>query len=38
MISGDIMSGLLRFFDAILQAAAIAAGFILAASAFGGAV
>ena len=38
MISGDIMSGMLRFFDAVLVAAAIAAGFILAASLFGGAV
>ena len=36
MISGDIMSGLLRFFDAILMAAAIAAGYILAASLLGG--
>ena len=38
MISGDIMSGMLRFFDAVLVAAAIAAGFILAASMLGGAV
>jgi uncharacterized membrane protein YjjP (DUF1212 family) len=38
MISGDIMSGMLRFFDAVLVAAAIAAGFILAASLLGGAV
>jgi len=38
MISGDIMSGMLRFFDAVLVAAAIAAGFILAASILGGAV
>ena len=38
MISGDILSGMLRFFDAVLVAAAIAAGFILAASLFGGAV
>ena len=36
MISGDIMSGLLRFFDAILVAAAIAAGYILAARSLGG--
>ncbi len=36
MISGDIMSGLLRFFDAILVAAAIAAGYILAAQLLGG--
>lgn len=36
MISGDIMSGLLRFFDAILAAAAIAAGYILAAQLLGG--
>ena len=36
MISGDIMSGLLRFFDAVLMAAAIAAGYILAASFLGG--
>ena len=38
MISGDIMSGMLRFFDAVLVSAAIAAGFILAASILGGAV
>lgn len=38
MISGDIMSGLLRFFDAILVAAAIAAGYILAAQMMGGGV
>ena len=36
MISGDIMSGLLRFLDAILVAAAIAAGYILAAQLMGG--
>lgn len=36
MISGDIMSGMLRFFDAILVAAAIAAGYILAAQMMGG--
>ncbi len=36
MISGDIISGLLRFLDAILVAAAIAAGYILAAKALGG--
>lgn len=36
MISGDIMSGLLRFFDAMLVAAAIAAGYILAAQMMGG--
>lgn len=36
MISGDIMSGMLRFFDAILVAAAIAAGYILAAHMMGG--
>lgn len=36
MISGDIMSGLLRFLDAILVAAAIAAGYILAAQFLGG--
>lgn len=36
MISGDIMSGMLRFFDAILVAAAIAAGYILAAQLIGG--
>jgi len=38
MISGDIMSGMLRFFDAILVAAAIAAGYILAAQMMGGGV
>ncbi len=36
MISGDIMTGILRFFDAILVAAAIAAGYILAAQFLGG--
>lgn len=36
LIGGDIMTGLLRFLDAILVAAAIAAGYILAASALGG--
>ena len=36
MISGDIMSGMLRFLDAILVAAAIAAGYILAAQLLGG--
>ena len=36
MISGDIMSGMLRFFDAVLMAAAIAAGYILAATVLGG--
>lgn len=38
MISGDIMTGLLRFFDALLVAAAIAAGYILAAQLLGGAL
>lgn len=38
MISGDIISGLLRFLDAILVAAAIAAGYILAARLLGGAL
>ena len=38
MISGDIMSGMLRFFDAVLVAAAIAAGYILAAQFWGGIV
>ena len=38
MISGDIMSGLLRFFDAVLVAAAIAAGYILAAQMMGGSI
>jgi len=36
MISGDIMSGMLRFFDAVLVAAAIAAGYIAAAQLLGG--
>ena len=36
LISGDIMSGLLRFFNALLVAAAIAAGYILAGHALGG--
>ena len=36
MISGDIMTGLLRFFDAILVSAAIAAGYIFAAQLLGG--
>ena len=36
LIGGDIMTGLLRFLDAILVAAAIAAGYILAASLLGG--
>lgn len=36
MISGDIMSGMLRLFDAILVAASIAAGYILAAQVLGG--
>ncbi len=38
MISGDIMTGMLRFFDAVLVAAAIAAGYILAFQLLGGAV
>ena len=38
MISGDIMTGMLRFFDAVLVAAAIAAGYILAAQFLGGGV
>ena len=38
MISGDIMTGMLRFFDAVLVAAAIAAGYILAAQLLGGGV
>lgn len=38
MISGDIMTGMLRFFDAVLVAAAIAAGYILAAQMLGGVV
>ena len=36
MISGDIMTGMLRFFDAVLVAAAIAGGYILAAHMLGG--
>ena len=36
MISGDIMTGILRFLDAVLVAAAIAAGYILAAQMLGG--
>lgn len=36
MIGGDIISGLLRFIDAVLVAVAIAAGYILAASVLGG--
>lgn len=36
MISGDIMTGMLRFFDALLVAAAIAAGYILAVRVMGG--
>ena len=36
MISGDIMTGMLRFLDAVLVAAAIAAGYILAAGLTGG--
>lgn len=36
MISGDIMTGILRFLDAVLVAAAIAAGYILAAQFLGG--
>ena len=36
MISGDIMSGMLRFFDAVLVAAAIAAGFVIAVAMMGG--
>ena len=36
MISGDIISGLLRFLDAALVAVAIAAGYILAAELLGG--
>ena len=36
LISGDIITGLLRFLDAILVAAAIAAGYILAAYCLGG--
>ena len=36
MISGDIMSGMLRFFDAVLVAASIAAGYIFAAQLLGG--
>lgn len=38
MISGDIMTGMLRFFDAVLVAAAIAAGYILAAQLLGGGI
>lgn len=38
MISGDIMSGMLRFFDAVMVAAAIAAGYILAAQMMGGSI
>lgn len=38
MISGDIMTGMLRFLDAVLVAAAIAAGYILAAQLLGGGV
>ena len=38
MISGDIMTGFLRFFDAVLVAAAIAAGYILAAKLLGGGI
>ena len=36
LISGDIMTGILRFLDAVLVAAAIAAGYILAANLLGG--
>ena len=36
LISGDIMTGILRFLDAMLVAAAIAAGYILAAQLLGG--
>ena len=36
MISGDIMTGMLRFFDAVMVAAAIAGGYILAARLLGG--
>lgn len=36
MISGDLISGLLRFLDAMLMAVAIAAGYILAARVLGG--
>lgn len=36
MISGDMMSGMLRLFDAVLVAAAIAAGYITAAQLLGG--
>ena len=36
LISGDIMSGLLRFFNSLLVAAAIAAGYILAGNILGG--
>ncbi|MBR4863531.1 MAG: threonine/serine exporter family protein [Oscillospiraceae bacterium] len=38
MISGDIMTGMLRFLDAVLVAAAIAAGYILAGQLLGGVV
>lgn len=38
LISGEIMSGLLRFFNALLVAAAIAAGYILAGNVLGGAL
>lgn len=38
MISGEIMSGLLRFFNSLLVAAAIAAGYILAGHVLGGAL
>lgn len=38
LISGDIMTGILRFLDAVLVAAAIAAGYILAAGLLGGGV
>jgi len=38
MISGDIMTGMLRLLDAVLVAAAIAAGYILAAQLLGGSV
>lgn len=36
LISGDIMSGLLRFFNSLLVAAAIAAGYIVAGNILGG--
>ena len=38
MISGDIMTGMLRFLDAVLGAAAIAAGYFLAVRLLGGGV